>query len=135
MESGCILWLQIGKKKQVVYDFIEHVGLEWMSKVEAVSSDMNSDFAETFLEKCPHMKDVYDHFHIVKNFNDKVISKVRKDEQRRLIAEGDMAAADALKGSKYILTSKRETLAAKDQDAEEGKIISRGSELFKKQEV
>lgn len=41
MESGCILWLQTGKKKQVVYDFIEHVGLEWMSKVEAVSSDMN----------------------------------------------------------------------------------------------
>ena len=28
MESGCILWLQTGKKKQVVYDFIEHVGLE-----------------------------------------------------------------------------------------------------------
>lgn len=135
MESGCILWLQTGKKKQVVYDFIEHVGLEWMSKVEAVSSDMNSDFEEAFLEKCPHMKVVYDHFHIVKNFNDKVISEVRKDEQRRLIAEGDMAAADALKGSKYILTSKRETLAAKDQDAEEGKIISRGSELFKKQEV
>ena len=33
MESGCILWLQTGKKKQVVYDFIEHVGLEWMSEV------------------------------------------------------------------------------------------------------
>lgn len=28
------------------------------------------------------MKVVYDHFHIVKNFNDKVISEVRKDEQR-----------------------------------------------------
>ena len=96
---------------------------------------MNSDFEEAFLEKCPHMKVVYDHFHIVKNFNDKVISEVRKDEQRRLIEEGDIAAADALKGSKYILTSKRETLSAKDQDAEEGKIISRGSELFKKQEV
>ena len=96
---------------------------------------MNSDFEEAFLEKCPHMKVVYDHFHIVKNFNDKVISEVRKDEQRRLIEEGDIAAAAALKGSKYILTSKRETLSAKDQDAEEGKIISRGSELFKKQEV
>ena len=28
MESGCILWLQTGKKKHVVYDFIEHIGLE-----------------------------------------------------------------------------------------------------------
>ena len=35
MECGCILWLQAGKKKQLVYDFIENVGLEWMSKVEA----------------------------------------------------------------------------------------------------
>ena len=135
MESGCILWLQAGKKKQVVYDFIDHVGLEWMSKVEAVSSDMNSDFEQAFLEKCPHMKVVYDHFHIVKNFNDKVVSAVRKEEQRRLIAEGDIAAAEALKGSKYILTSKRVTLEAKDQEAADGKIISRGSELFKKQEV
>lgn len=30
MESGHILWIAHGKKKQVVYDFIEHVGLEWM---------------------------------------------------------------------------------------------------------
>ena len=38
----------VGKKKQVVYDFIEHVGLEWMSHVEAVACDMNSDFEEAF---------------------------------------------------------------------------------------
>ena len=37
MESGCILWLEAGKKKKVVYDFIEYIGLEWMSKAEAVS--------------------------------------------------------------------------------------------------
>lgn len=74
MKTGHILWLQAGKKKQVVYDFIEHVGEEFMSKVEAVSADMNSDFQEAFLEKCPHIKIVYDPFHIVKNFNDKVIT-------------------------------------------------------------
>ena len=48
---------------------------------------------------------------------------------------GASAAAKALKWSKYILTSKRETLKSKDQDAKEGKVISRDSELFKKQEV
>lgn len=37
MKSDCILWLESGKKKKVVYDFIEYVWLEWMSKVEAVS--------------------------------------------------------------------------------------------------
>lgn len=88
METGCILWLQAGKKKKVVYDFIDHVGLELMAKVEAVSSDMNSDFVEAFKEKCPHLKIVYGYFHIVKNFNDKVVSQVRKDEQKRLIEVG-----------------------------------------------
>ncbi len=69
------------------------------------------------------MKVVYDHFHIVKNFNDKVVSEVRKDEQRKLIAEGDIAAAEALKGSKYILTSKRETLVAKALGAEAARLF------------
>lgn len=135
LETGCILWIQAGKKKKVVYDFIEHVGLEWMSNVIAISADMNSDFEEAFKEKCPHLKIVYDYFHIVKNFNEKVVSEVRKDEQRRLIEEGNEEAAEALKGSKYILTSSRNTLLAKDDAAHKGEVISKGSELFKKDEV
>ena len=77
METGHILWISHGKKKQVVYDFIEFVGLEWMDSVEAVACDMNSDFEEAFEEKCPHIQPVFDYFHIVKNFNDKGLSEVR----------------------------------------------------------
>lgn len=135
LETGCALWIQEGKKKQVVYDFIEHVGLDWMSKVVAVSADMNSDFESAFKEKCPHLKIVYDYFHIVKNFNDKVISEVRKDEQKRLIADGQEEAAKALKHTKFIMTSSKERLSKLDDDAFEGKVISKGSDLFKKAEV
>ena len=135
METGCILWLQAGKKKKVVYDFIEHVGPEWMSKVEAVSSDMNSDFSEAFLDRCPHLKIVYDYFHIVKNFNDKVVSAVRKDEQKRLIEKGDIEGAKSLQRSKYILMSNLDTLRAKDEEAKAGKVIRKGSELFKSEPV
>ena len=67
---------------------MEHVGSEWMSHVKAVASDMNADFQEAFLEKYPHIRIVYDRFHIVKNLNDKVISEIRKDEIRRLNKEG-----------------------------------------------
>lgn len=135
LETGCILWIQADKKKKVVYDFIEHVGLELMSNVIAISADMNSDFEEAFKEKCPHLKIVYDYFHIVKNFNEKVVSEVRKDEQRRLIEEVNEEAAETLKGCKYILTSSRNTLLAKDDAAYKGEVISKGSELFKKDEV
>ena len=97
LETGHVLWIQNGKKKQVVYDFIDHVGMEWMSGVEAVACDMNSDFQEAFEEKCEWIQPVFDYFHIVKNFNDKVVSEVRKDEQRRLYEEGNIEAARALK--------------------------------------
>jgi hypothetical protein len=55
MATGHVLWIAQGKKKKVVYDFIEHVGMDWMRHVDAVALDMNSDFEEAFLEKCPHV--------------------------------------------------------------------------------
>jgi transposase len=135
METGHILWLAHGKKKASVYSFIEHVGKEWMEGVEAVACDMNSDFQEAFEDRCPHIQTVFDFFHIVKNFNDKVVGQIRKDEQRRLIAEGDEKAAKSLKGSRYILTSSKQTLARKDREAEDGKILSKASSLFSKEQV
>ena len=134
-ETGHILWIAEGKKKQVVYDFIEHVGLDWMNNVIAIACDMNSDFEEAFKEKCPHIKIVYDYFHIVKNFNEKVVSEIRKDEQNRLIANGDKEAARKLKRTKYILCSAEDTLKKKDQEVKDGKILSKSSTLFNKQEI
>ena len=130
LTTGHILYIAVGKKKRVVYNFIKFVGQEWMKNVKAVACDMNSDFAEAFVERCPHIDIVFDRFHIVKNFNEKVIGEVRKDEYRRLMKEGEVEAAKQLKGSKYILTSKRSTLQQKDKEALDGKIISKGSELF-----
>ena len=130
METGHILWIANGKIKKVVYDFIKHVGLEWMDHVEAVACDMNSDFQEAFEELCPHIQPVFDHFHLIKNFNDKVVSAVRKDEQRRLYAEGNIEAAKGLKKTRYILMSKRSTLQKKDRDAAETRVVHHGSVLF-----
>ena len=95
MESGHILWLAHGKRKRTVYDFIDHVDEAWMDGVEAVACDMNSDFQKAFEERCPHIQPVFDYFHLVKNFNEKVVCAIRKDEE-----------------------------------AAEGKVISRGGELF-----
>ena len=80
--------------------------MDWMDGIEAVACDMNSDFEEAFEEKCPWIQVVFDYFHIVKNFNDKVVSEVRKDEQRRLYEEGNIEAAKALKKTRYILTKR-----------------------------
>lgn len=114
METGHVLYLAKGKKKQVIYDFIDFVGEDWMDNVEAVCCDMNSDYQEAFEERCTHIQCVFDYFHIKKNLNEKVISEVRKDEQARLKSEGKDEEAKKLKKTKFILTSSRSTLEKKD---------------------
>ena len=96
---------------------------------------MNSNFQEAFEEKCPWIQPVFDYFHIVKNFNDKVVSEVRKDEQRRLYEEGNFKAAKALKKTRYILMSNRSTLQKKDEDAASERVIHKGSTLFKTEDI
>lgn len=135
LETGHVLWLACSKRKEVVYDFCDHVGDEWMSHVEAIACDMNADFERAFLERHPHLDIVYDRFHLIKNFNEKVISEVRKDEQARLSKEGHAEAARSLKHSKYILMSSEDTRERKDQDARAGKVVSKGGRLFGKEEA
>ena len=109
--------------------------MEWMDGVEAVACDMNSDFEEAFEEMCPWIQPVFDYFHIVKNYNDKVVSEVRKEEQHRLYEEGNVSAARALKKTRYILMSNRSTLQKKDEDAESERVIHKGSQLFKTEDI
>lgn len=132
MVTGHVLYLAKGKKKQVVYDFIDFVGEEWMDSVEAVCCDMNSDFQEAFEERCTHIQPVFDYFHIKKNLNDKVISEVRIDEYKRLTAEGKKEEAASLKNSRYILTSSRKTLENGSQEKLDKyeQLISENKQLF-----
>ena len=56
---------------------------------------------------------------MIKNFNEKVVSEVRKDEQERLIKEGRTEEAQRLKGAKYVLMSTKETRYNKDHPEED----------------
>lgn len=135
LKTGHVLNLYHGKKKQCVYDFVDWVGIDWMKHVKAIACDMNTDYADGFMEKCPWIKVVYDHFHLVKNFNDKVIAEVRKDIQAQLIAEGRVEDARSLKHTKYVLMTTEETRKKKEKDAKKEKVVSKGNELFNKPEV
>ena len=102
-----------------------------MSHVEAVACDMNADFARAFTKTCPHLDIVYDHFHIIKNFNEKVIMPVRIAEQKRLLEQGDKKAAATLKHSKYVLIANKATRLAKDEEAKQPPK-EKAEKIFKK---
>ena len=59
LDTGHVLWLAYGKKKQALYDFIDFVGEDWMDGVEAVACDMNSDYQDVFEDRCPHIQVVF----------------------------------------------------------------------------
>lgn len=64
-----------------------------------------------------------------------MVNKVRKDEQHRLYAEGNVEAARALKKTRYILMSNRSTLQKKDEDASSGKVIHKESDFFNTEDI
>lgn len=130
LETGQVLWIEESKKKDVVYHFIKHVGMEWMRGVEAVSCDMNAHFADAFQSKCKWIQIVFDFFHITKNLGDKLITPVRRDELARLKKEGKEEEAKSLTGSRYILLAARETLQTWNNKFKEGYCRVRESVLF-----
>ena len=77
---------------------------------------------------CPHIRVVFDYFHIVKNFNANVAWEVRKDEQRRLVAEGDKEADLSAKEKQVHSRVFPRDAAPKGQggDAREGYFPRRG---------
>lgn len=51
MKTGAVLQLEETKTKQVIYDFMEHAGEEFMKEVKTISCDMNADFASAFASR------------------------------------------------------------------------------------
>ena len=115
--TGEVIWCSEGKRKQQVKDFIDDMGKEWMSHVVAVSMDMNNQYASAFAEWAPHVKIVYDLFHIVKLYNDSVITTLRRRKQNELYDKGDMKGYRLFKNMRFILLSSQETLTERDQQA------------------
>lgn len=133
--DGRVLYLAHGRRRQVAYDFCDFVGDEWMGGVVGVACGMNATYEVALKGRHPHLVVVCDHFHLIRNFNDKVTSEVRKDERRRLGEGGDEGAARALKGPEYILMTKEATRGDHDGDAKAGRVISRGNGLFGRPET
>lgn len=130
LDTGAVLFIRAGKRKEVVDQFIKLAGKYWMEHVGAVAMDMNSDFQKAFQENCSWIQVVFDRFPIVKNFNDRAITEIRKSEQIRLMKEGLDEEAALLNGSRKILCANRATLQKHDQEAREGRVCRKGSRIF-----
>lgn len=122
LTEGHVLYLEKGKKKEQAEHFIHSMGKNWIRNVEAVAMDMNAQYDSAFREHAPHIKIVYDKFHMIKMFNDTVLSALRRRKQRECLEKGDKTYYQLLKGTRYLLLTAPGKLAKQEQMARENNI-------------
>jgi transposase len=97
------------RKQESLDAFWESLTAEQLTGVEAVAMDMWEPFVQSTLAHVPGAADkiVHDPFHLVKYMNE-AVNEVRKDEHRRLQAQGD----DTLKNTRQLWLYGMENLPA-----------------------
>lgn len=107
LESGAIVHVGDGKGREALEPFWKRLRAS-RAQVEAVATDMSPAFISAVLENLPDAMLVFDRFHIVKLFNDK-LSDFRRDLYREAI--GPLAKL-VLKGTRWLLLKNPENLDA-----------------------
>lgn len=85
LETKDVLFVEKGKTEMQLHHFFDLVGNDYMSKVKAISMDMNAQYCAAVNNRYTKIDIVYDHFHIQKNYNDMVITALRRASQNLLI--------------------------------------------------
>ncbi len=110
--TGRVVWVGEGRRADTLMEFFEGMTDEQLEKLEAIAMDMWDPYIKAVETKAPHVKIVFDLFHMVKEFN-KVIDRVRIDEYKKA-SETDKRV---IQGSKYLLLKNPENIK-KDEEKE-----------------
>lgn len=96
--TGHVMYVADDRTTESLERFYTGLGEEQLAGIEAVAMDMWPAFIKATQTQVPaaEQKIAFDKFHVAKYLGDGV-DRVRREEHRRLLAEGD----EVLKGSKY----------------------------------
>jgi transposase len=103
-----LLWIGRDRTAQTFNTFFEWLGKERTQKLAFVVSDMWKAFVSTVAKRANSAIHVLDRFHVMRLFNE-AIDQVRRDEARRLRADGDDVT---LKNTRWVLLKRRENLSS-----------------------
>jgi len=101
-ETGRVVWVGEGRKARTLRRFFSGMSREQRQKLEAVVMDMWDPYIVAVRTKVPHVKIVFDLFHVVAQFS-RIIDKVRNSEYRK----ASKANQAVFKGAKYLLLRNR----------------------------
>lgn len=101
-----LLWIGHDRTAATFSRFFEWLGPERCQQLKFVTSDMWRAFISTVARKANAAVHVLDRFHVMRLFSG-AVDQVRRDEARRLRAQGDTAT---LKHTRWILLKRKENL-------------------------
>lgn len=120
-ETGELLHMMEGKKKQSLEAFFEKLNDKQKASIRAVCIDRNGAYAAAIEDQLPDAEIVYDKFHLMNSLG-KAIDEVRKEEYRA--ASGEMK--HVIKGQRFNLLRHPENLAPSGQLALHGLLEING---------
>ena len=98
LKTGAVIFVGDGKGSDALTPFWKRLRYA-KAQIKAVAIDMSPAFIAAVLENLPDATVVFDHFHVIKLYNDK-LSKLRREIQRE--AEGPLQQK-VLKGTRWLL--------------------------------
>lgn len=122
LETGCVVFVGDGKGTEALSPFWSRLARS-RAKISAVAIDMSAAYIEAVSANLPDAEIVFDHFHVVKAFNDK-LSDLRRDLYREVT---DKLHKKVLKGTRWLLLKNPENLDAtrnEDQRLKEALAIN-----------
>ena len=123
LRSGVVVFVGDGKGAEALEPFWRRLKAS-KARVEAVAIDMSPAYIRAVRENLPDAATVFDHFHIVKLFNDK-LSDLRRALFRESHQQGDK---HVIKGIRWLLLKNPENL---DQSRDEQQRLEKALELNK----
>jgi len=113
MDTGAVIFVGDGKGGDALAPFWKKLKRS-RAKVKAVAMDMSPAYISAVLEHLPNATIVFDHFHVIKLFNDK-LSALRRDMYREI---KERLSKKVLKGTRWLLLKNPENLDPERKEKE-----------------
>jgi transposase len=106
--SGRVVWVGKERKARTLGRFFNLLSKGQKNALEAIVMDMWDPYIKAVQKKVPHVKIVFDLFHVVAGFS-RVIDRVRNSEYRKASKENK----DVFKGARFLLLKNRSNVRRK----------------------
>jgi transposase len=111
LDNGAVVFVGDGKGADALKPFWKRLRPS-KAKIEAVAMDMSAAYRSAVSARLPEAKIVFDHFHVVKLFNEK-LSELRRAVYREAT---EVLHKQVLKGTRWLLLKNSENLDAKKNE-------------------